>query len=92
LSDRHDPHLLADDVALGDRVTVTATRGEHQACGLWGRPLADPHLASDIQAEGGGDVVCAQADTTKAGPLRRLIDATDGAPKATFQTDSEQKL
>ena len=92
LSDRHDPHLLADDVAVGDRLTVTATRGERQACSVWGRPLADPHLASDIQAEGGDDVVCAQPNTAKAGPLRRLIDATNGAPKATFQTDSEQKL
>lgn len=90
LSDRHDPHLIADDVTVGGRVTVT--HRERQVCSLWGRPLADPHLASDIQAEGGDDVVCAQADTTKAGPFRRLIEATNGAPKATFQTDSEQKL
>jgi hypothetical protein len=92
LSDRHDPHVLADDVAVGERVTVTVTRDERQACSVWKRPLADPHLASDIQAEDGNDVACAQANPTKTAPLRRLIETTNGAPKATFQTDSEQKL
>lgn len=90
LSDRYDPHLIADDVAVG--VTVTATHGERQACNVWGRPLADPHLASDIQAEGGDGAVCALPNTTKAGTLRHFIDATNGTPKATFQTDGEQKL
>ncbi len=90
LSDRHDPHLSADDVAVGDRVTVT--RDERQACSVWRRPLADPHLAGNIQAEDSDDVACAQANPTTTAPLRRLIETTNGAPKATFQTDSEQKL
>jgi hypothetical protein len=84
-----------DDVAIGDRITVTGPDGFSQDYRVTGRKVVDPHLAEgDSVAPTGGKfspVTCWPLDAV-AGSLRLIIEATGvDQPKAP-RPSVEQKL
>ena len=87
--------LQLGDVAIGDRITVTAADGSSRDYRVTGRKVVDPHLAEgDSVAPTGGEVspvTCWPLDLV-GGSLRLIIQATGvDRPKAPHPS-AEQKL
>jgi hypothetical protein len=87
--------LQLGDVAIGDRITVTASDGSSRDYRVTGRKVVDPHLAEgDSVAPTGGEVspvTCWPLDLVD-GSLRLIIQATGvDRPKAPHPS-AEQKL
>jgi hypothetical protein len=93
--DAHPSRLQLGDVAIGDRITVTAADGSSRDYRVTGRKVVDPHLAEgDSVAPTGGEVspvTCWPLDVV-SGSLRLIIQATGvDQPKAPHPS-AEQKL
>lgn len=94
--DANSPRLQLGDVAIGDRITVTASDGSSRDYRVTGRKVVgDPHLAEgDSVAPTGGEVspiTCWPLDLV-GGSLRLIIQATGiDQPKAPHPS-AEQKL
>jgi sortase (surface protein transpeptidase) len=82
------------DVAIGDRITVTAADGSSHVYRVTGRRVVDPHLADTDPGLTGGEVsavTCWPLGPLVAGSLRLIIQATQVDP-ARPAPMSEQKL
>ena len=93
--DARPSRLQLGDVAIGDRITVTAADGSSRDYRVTGRKVVDPHLAEgDSVAPTGGEVspvTCWPLDLVD-GSLRLIIQATGvDRPKAPHPS-AEQKL
>ncbi|MEG6510140.1 hypothetical protein V6C03_14310 [Methyloligella sp. 2.7D] len=88
---RQDPHLIPDDVAIGDRVTLVTADGLSHSYRVTGREVADqtPALAAK-QDRNAAALSCSNYDSLVAGAMRLVIEAVkveaDQAPR------TEQKL
>ncbi len=94
-NDAKPSRLQLGDVAIGDRITVTAADGSSRDYRVTGRKVVDPHLAEDdsVAPTGGkvSPVTCWPLDAV-AGSLRLIIQATGvDQPKAPHPS-VEQKL
>jgi sortase A len=93
--DVHKARAELGDVAIGDRITVTAADGSSHVYKVTGRRVVDPHLAEAEAAPPESDVsllTCAPLESL-AGSLRLIIQATEAAPPTPEPAPAaEQKL
>jgi sortase (surface protein transpeptidase) len=93
-----DPHLPSSglgEVAIGDRITVTAADGSSSVYRVTGRKVVDPHLAETEPSTMQSDptlVTCLPLDPLLSSSLRLVIQATKIAPRSPPARRPEQKL
>ena len=93
--DRHDPHLVTGDVAIGDGLPVTAAKGITPAYQVAGRETLDAQgPATDALPAGASDphLACPRHSSSFAGALRFLIEGAHIDPLESQATLHEQKL
>ena len=93
--DRHDPHLVTGDVAIGDGLPVTAAKGITPAHQVAGRETLDAQgPATDALPAGASDphLACPRHSSSFAGALRFLIEGAHIDPLESQATLHEQKL
>jgi hypothetical protein len=83
------------DVAVGDRITVTAADGSSHVYRVTGRRVVDPHLEDSDPGSGDAEVslvTCWPLDPCVAGSQHLIIQATPDELTDTPAPNTEQKL
>ena len=74
-------------VGIGDRITFTANDGATCIYHVTGRPVVDPHLASDEAGDAAGE-----SGLFECGPLESLIMQADQDAAAAMAADDQRNL
>jgi sortase A len=83
------------DVAVGDRITLTAADGSSHVYRVTGRRVVDPHLEESDPGLGEAHVslvTCWPLDPCVAGSLRLVIQATPDEKRGMPEPSAEHKL
>jgi hypothetical protein len=91
-NDAHDPHLARGGVAIGDRITVTTADGSTQAYTVTGREASAPERQQAAAGAGAPKDSCSPLNSSLAGALRLIIEATRVDAPALDGASEEQKL